>query len=90
MLSEASRGGLRDIEPFWVYEGAARIERHVPLLPLSREVEQLARLRRSLAAYRLVFGQPRQEDLADYLRDRMTPEDLSRLVDQLRIDLTPK
>lgn len=94
MFREASRRvprrGLRDIEPYWVYEGTARIERHVPLLPLSREVEQLARLRRSLAAYRLVFGQPRQEDLADYLRDRMPPEDLSRLVDRLRIDLTPR
>jgi len=94
MFSEASRGvprgRLRDIEPYWVYEGSAHIERHVPLLPLSREVEQFARLRRSLAAYRLVFGQPRQEDLADYLRDRMTPEDVTRLVDQLRIDLTPQ
>jgi len=94
MFVEASRqvprGGLRDIEPYWVYDGSAHIERHVPILPLSREVEQLARLRRSLAAYRLVFGQPRQEDLADYLRDRMTPEDLTRLVDQLRIDLTPR
>src|SRR5690606_28051983 len=48
----ASRhGALRDMEPFWVYEGSAHIERHVPLLPLSREVQQLARLRRSLAAY---------------------------------------
>lgn len=84
------RGKFRDIEPFWVYEGDARIERHVPLLPLSREVEQLARLRSSLAAYRLVFGQPRQEDLADYLRDRVTFEDLARLAQQLRIDLTPR
>jgi len=53
-------------------------------------VEHLVRLRRSLAAYRLVFGQPRQEDLADYLRDRVTPEDLARLVQRLHIDLTPK
>ena len=94
MFTEAVRGvprsGLRDIEPFWVYAGSAHIERHVPLLPLSREVEQLARLRRSLAAYRLVFGQPRQEDLADYLRDRVTPEDLEHLVQHLRIDLTPR
>lgn len=43
MFDEASRGitrrDLKDIEPLWVYEGPARIERHVPLLPLSREVD---------------------------------------------------
>jgi len=86
----APRDRLRDMEPFWIYEGSAHIERHVPLLPLSREVEHLARLRRSLAAYRLVFGQPRQEDLADYLRDRVAPEDLAHLVQRLGIDLTPR
>ena len=88
-VRKVPRGGIKDIQPFWVYEGSAKIERHVPLLPLSREVEQFSRLRRSLAAYRLVFGQPRQEDLADYLGDRIEPEELSRLIRQLSIDLKP-
>lgn len=79
----------KDIEPFWIYDGPAQIERHVPLLPLSREVEQLYQLRRSLAAYRLVFGQPRQEDLIAYLQDIVSPEELANLVNRLRIDLTP-
>jgi hypothetical protein len=56
MFEEAvkcSRGRRRrGLEPFWVYDGSARIERHVPVLPLSREVERLVQLRRSLAAYR--------------------------------------
>ena len=94
MFDEAARGvrrrDRRDIEPFWVYEGSAHIERHVPMLPLSREVGQLKRLRRSLAAYRLVIGQPRQEDLVAYLRDRVTPEELAGLVERLRIDLSPR
>jgi hypothetical protein len=94
MFEEAvrhSRGKRpRDIEPFWIYEGSARIERHVPLLPLSRETERLRQLRRSLAAYRLVFGQPRQEDLVAYLEEMMSPEELGQIVDQLRIDLTPR
>ncbi len=89
-VRECRHRELRDIEPFWVYEGSAHIERHVPLLPLSREVERLAQLRRSLAAYRLVFGQPRQEDLVAYLGDRMSPETLESLVEQLRINLTPR
>jgi hypothetical protein len=93
MFDEASRGitrrDLKDIEPFWVYEGPARVERHVPLIPLSREVEQLERLKRSLAAYRMVFGQPRQEDLIAFLGDRAGPGGLEVLTQQLRVDLAP-
>ena len=81
---------FRDIEPYWVYEGEAKIERQVPLLPLTREVDQLQRLRASLAAYRLVFGQPRQEDLVAYLGDRMPAEELAELSEKMRIDLTPR
>ena len=35
---------------------------------------QGGRLRRSLAVYRVVSGQPRQEDLLTYLVDRVSPE----------------
>ncbi|HEV3313040.1 MAG TPA: helicase-related protein, partial [Chloroflexota bacterium] len=74
MFAAASRDsprGSSDIIPFWVYrvEGGAFIERYVPLLPLSREVELLARLKKSVTIYRLVFGQPRQEDLLDLIAD---------------------
>ena len=93
MFDEASRGvtrrDLKDIEPFWVYDGPARIERHVPLIALSREVEQLERLKRSLAAYRMVFGQPRQEDLVAFIGDRVGPEGREALLQQLRVDLAP-
>jgi hypothetical protein len=40
------------------------------MLPLSREHEQLRRLKRSLAVYRLTFGQPRQEDLLAWLESQ--------------------
>ena len=33
--------GENDLVPYWVYPGPAAIERHVPALPLSREVGQL-------------------------------------------------
>ena len=93
MFSEASRGvihrDLKDIEPFWVYDGPARIERLVPLIPLSREVERLERLKRSLAVYRMVFGQPRQEDLIAFLGNQLDPEELARLSQLLRINLAP-
>ena len=61
----------------------------MPLIPLSREVERLERLKRSLAAYRMVFGQPRQEDLMAYLRGHVDSIELAALSERLRIDLGP-
>lgn len=82
---------LSDLVPFWVFpvpEGA-RIERHVPVLPLSRESEWLTILRRSLAFYRMVFGQPRQEDLLAYLLENLACNDVKQILGELRIDLAP-
>ncbi len=61
--------GMNDLVPYWLFEteGGWSVERRVPLLPLSREVPQLSRLKQMLAIYRLAFGQPRQEDLLSYL-----------------------
>ncbi|WP_437878427.1 helicase-related protein [Sorangium sp. So ce513] len=79
-----------DIVPYWIFlGGAARIERHVPVLPLSHDRERIQRLRSSLAVYRMVFGQPRQEDLVAYLLDRVPRSELDRLMAELRIDLSP-
>ncbi|MDI7269692.1 MAG: hypothetical protein QME96_17020, partial [Myxococcota bacterium] len=65
------------------------IERRIPMFPLSRETTRLDDLKRSLALYRLVFGQPRQEDLVRLLRDREQSghgaEDLRRY----QVDLAP-
>jgi hypothetical protein len=81
--------GKHDIVPYWIYEGAHHIERYVPMLPMSREIDQLERLKKSPAVYRLVFGQPRQEDLAAWLEKRSTDEDFAKYRDLLRIDLSP-
>ena len=54
--------------PYWVVPGPFKVRRCVPVLPLSTEHEQLHRLKRSLALYRLVFGQPRQEELLELLQ----------------------
>ncbi len=80
-----------DLTPFWVYplEGGAAIERHVPALPLSRDGERLLDLRRSLAVYRMVFGQYRQEDLVAYLRQHCSEEQIRHFIRELRIDLGP-
>lgn len=68
-------GQESDLAPWWIYEaGDARIQRRVLLLPLSRDVGRLKNMKRQLALYRMVFGQPRQEDLIAYL-DHALPED---------------
>ncbi|MGI8519182.1 MAG: hypothetical protein ACR2MC_00995 [Actinomycetota bacterium] len=46
-------------------------------------------LRRTLAAYRMVFGQARQDDLVAFLQERFTEPQLQDAIDELRIDLTP-
>lgn len=86
----AARGpATNDLIPYWIFPGAHRIERIVPNLPLSREIGRLAALRRSVAAYRLVIGQPRQDDLLEWLAKRYSEEDLATLQHELRIDLAP-
>jgi hypothetical protein len=88
--AEARDVGTSDLVPYWIYpvEGGANIERTVPALPLSSDVRRLAELHRTVAAYRMVFGQPRQEDLVAFLRDRHDGG-LEALSERLRIDLTP-
>jgi hypothetical protein len=78
-----------DLVPYWIYpiEGGAAVERRVPILPFSREVQKIRQLQRSLALYRLVFGQPRQEDLMAYL-DRHAVA-LGDSIDDWRISLEP-
>lgn len=80
-----------DITPFWVYanEGGSRIERYVPALPLSRDAQVYADLRQSLAAYRMVFGQSRQQELLQLLASRVSPEQLAEVSDALRVNLEP-
>ena len=91
VASEQSRDG-RGLEPYWLFPLAdgAHIERHVPALPLSRDSDQYMALKRSLAVYRMVFGQPRQEDLVAFLLQRCDPEALQRLQSLMRIDLSPR
>jgi hypothetical protein len=88
---EDRKENTNDLSPYWVYsiEGGAKIERHVPFLPLSRDQLDLEALQRSLTIYRMVFGQNRQEDLLMYLSKNYSPEKLEKIMDELRIDLSP-
>ena len=89
--------GASDLVPFWIYEPAGseaggtafKIGRKVPVLPLSREIGRIEQLKRSLVAYRSVIGQPRQEELLDFLSSRLSEQELGEFVDSVTIDLSP-
>ena len=94
MFAEARRvrdAAATDIVPYWVYPvpNGAVIERHVPKLPLSREEIRFHSLQRALALYRMVFGQPRQEELLSYLANALEGGTALSWADQIRIDLAP-
>ena len=87
LADEAARAAEEsDLIPHWIAPGEHRVERHVPQLPYTAEVEAFDRLKRQLAAYRVVFGQPRQEELVTLL-DR-AGLDVARLRDWA-VDLSP-
>jgi hypothetical protein len=48
----------------------------------------LPELRRSLAIYRMVFGQPRQDEMLEYLIRQVPVEHLEQRVADLQIDLS--
>jgi len=86
--------GANDLIPFWIFDqGKAKIQRHIPAMPMSREKNQKIALSRSLAVYRLVFGQPRQEDLINFINSQVGGDVGGIKIDKIlncRIDLAPK
>lgn len=90
--AEKFSGHTSEIVPYWVFpiKDGAYIERHALTLPLSREAARLPALRSSLAVYRMVFGQPRQEDLLEHLKRTVAPGDLAKLSRELSMNLEPR
>ena len=90
MATPATAEADGEMVPYWVFhQGPAKIERHVPVMPFSRDAAALPRLRKALAAYRLAFGQPRQEELVEFLGADRSDADLLEMASRLRIDLSP-
>jgi hypothetical protein len=59
------------------------------VIPLSKDVDRADLLRRSLAVYRMAFGQSRQDDLVSYLQRYLSPEQIDQAATEMRIDLAP-
>jgi len=76
--------------PYWLYPGEAAIERHVLVLPLSRELGRYDELKQAVVLYRLAFGQPRQQDLIEILLRAFPDAAIAQnAVEALRLDLGP-
>ena len=77
--------------PFWIFEDVddpTRVERIVPLPPFSSENAKFKALKKSLAVYRLAFGQPRQEDLIEFLAEAQEKWD-ERTIREMQLNLQP-
>lgn len=84
---QTADGHAGDIVPYWIYPGEAKIERMVLMPPFSRELERYENLKKSLASYRLAFGQPRQDELIE-LFSGMSEDVVSELA-EFQISLRP-
>lgn len=84
---QTADGHAGDIVPYWIYPGDAKIERVVLMPPFSREIERYENLKKSLATYRLAFGQPRQDEMIE-LFSGMSEEIMGELA-ELQISLRP-
>jgi hypothetical protein len=92
MAVDSRLEGLNDLYPFWVFEppGAMKVIRYIPVMPLSRDRERLSSLSKALIAYRMVMGQPRQEDLVYYLQRRFEEDLNAEEFLKYKIDLSPR
>ena len=89
---EAESGPIKGLVPYWICEapGGVAVERRGFQFPLSQDQLRFDRLKSSLALYRMVFAQPRQQDLLGHLQARNDAgEDIQTLLDQWRIELLP-
>ncbi|WP_178915484.1 helicase-related protein [Natronomonas gomsonensis] len=79
------------VVPYWIFngDGVAQIERHLPFLPYTSEAQTVDHLKRSLVIYRMAFGQPRQEDLIEFLGNRLSADQIETLADDLILNLEP-
>lgn len=83
-----------DVVPYWVYVPdapgveVARIERHMPIGPYTKERSIKDDLLASVSTYRMAFGQPRQDEFLRYALNRHS-EELREELAAVRVQLTP-
>ena len=88
------KGNNPEMVPFWYlplnderFKGikTEKIERIVPMYPMSEDESRYSRLIKVLSLYRLTMGQPRQEELVQMLEGKISQHQIK----QLLFDLSP-
>ena len=79
--------------PFWHVETREakqfKIERIIPFYPFSRDRAKLSSILRTLAIYRLAFGQPRQSELIEHLLKHLPKDKIGAVREKLMVNLSP-
>ena len=87
--SDNEKGDNSDLVPYWCLsdsqQSPVKIERIVPMYPLSQDRLRYNRLIKILSLYRLTLGQPRQEELIELFSKELIDE----IGDKLFMDLCP-
>ena len=92
--SEELKGDNSQMVPFWYlplndehFKGieTEKIERIVPMYPMSEDESRYSRLIKVLSLYRLTMGQPRQEELTQMLEGIISQDQIKKLL----FDLSP-
>ena len=87
--SDNEKGDYSDLVPYWCLTDSqqtlVKIERIVPMYPLSQDRLRYNRLIKILSLYRLTLGQPRQEELIELFSKEL----IDQLGDKLFMDLCP-
>lgn len=81
--------GKSDLIPYWYYQKGnddTKIERLLPLYPMSRDENEYNRLIKIVSYYRIALGQPRQEEVLETLFKNV--KDVDKLK-ELFLDLSP-
>lgn len=83
--------GKCELVPYWHVEtDSVKIERIIPLYPYSSDQVKLTNILKTLAVYRLAFGQPRQAELVEHLlENEFSANEMREILDNLMIDLSP-
>ena len=68
---------------------ANKIERIIPFYPFSRDRAKLSSILRTLAIYRLAFGQPRQSELIEHLLKHIPEDRIGEVRKKLMVNLSP-
>ncbi len=89
-VEERTGNGKCELIPYWHVEtDKYKIERIIPFYPFSRDRAKLSSLLKTLAIYRLAFGQPRQAELVEHLLTNIPEDRIAEIRSRLMIDLSP-